>query len=278
MGDVGALTAWAEQLAAWVIPAEVLARAEESPWVLPRPVFVRRADAQIAEPAGATFAEALAALDRPGTVLDVGAAAGASSLPLAGRAPVTSVTAVDVDETLLATFAERAGRLGLAHRLVPGRWPEQAERAGVADVVLCGNVVYNVPDLGPFVTALTGCARRRVVLELAASHPLVELNPLWQRFHGITRPDGPTADDCVAALTELGIRPRVVRWNRPPRPEHAGITDLVDVTRRRLCLPASATAEVAAALRERGVDPSLPPDLGSSGRALVTLSWPGTAA
>jgi len=35
--------------------------------------------------------------------------------------------------------------------------------------------------------------------------------------------------------------------------------------------------DVRTALLELGVDPELPPDLGSSGRELVTLTWPGTA-
>lgn len=274
---VSVLTVWAQLLAGWAIPDDLLARADDSPWVLPRQVFIRRADRQIAEPTGASYRDALAALTAPGTVLDVGAAAGAASLPLVGRAPVTAVTAVDTDGELLDAFAERARRLGVPARLLCGRWPDLAERAGVADVVVCGNVVYNVADLGPFATALTAHARRQVVVELAAHHPLIELNPLWQRFHGVTRPDGPTAQDCIAALAEVGIHPRVTYWTRPPEPEYAITADLVEVTRRRLCLPACAAPRVEAALRELGVDLQVPPDLGSSGRDLVTLTWPGTA-
>lgn len=276
--DVSALTVWAEMLAAWAIPDAVLAQAEDSPWVLPRQVFVRRADRQIADPTGASYRDALAALATAGSVLDVGAAAGAASLPLAGRAPVTMVTAVDADGELLNAFADRARRLGMSTRLLQGRWPDVTDEVGVADVVVCGHVVYNVADLAPFVTALTTHARRRVVVELAARHPLTDLNPLWRRFHGIVRPDGPVAADCVAALAEVGIHPTVTRWNRPPEREHATFDDLVEVTRRRLCLPVSATAEVEVALRESGVDPDVPPDLGSSGRDLVTLAWPGVAA
>jgi hypothetical protein len=52
---------------------------------------------------------------------------------------------------------------------------------------------------------------------------------------------------------------------------------MVEVTRRRLCLPPESTPDVAAALRDLEVDPANPPDLGSSRRLVVTLTWPGTA-
>ncbi|ONF74400.1 class I SAM-dependent methyltransferase [Amycolatopsis keratiniphila] len=270
-----ALRRWADALASWAIPPEILAAAPESPWVLPRQVFERRADTQIAAPTGATHSAARAALAEPGSVLDVGAAAGATSLPLAGRAPVLELTAVDADEALLAGFATRAAGLGLPATVLCGRWPELADETPVADVVVCGNVVYNVADLAPFVHALTGHARRRVIVEVAAAHPLIELNPLWRRFHGIDRPTGPTAEDFLTTLSELGIEPTAVRWRRHPEAEYATFTELTDITRRRLCLPADAEPEVAAALRALGVDPAMPPDLGSSGRDLVTVSWPG---
>lgn len=275
---VRAVARWADLLAAWRIPTPVLDRVSDSPWVLPRSVFVRRADQQIAHPVGATHRAARIALATPGTVLDVGAAAGATSLPLAGRTPVTEVTAVDTDAELLEAFAERAEVVGVPARCLCGRWPDLASEAGVSDVVLAGNVIYNVADLGPFVAALTGSARRAVIVELADRHPLTDLNPLWQHFHGVSRPTGPTAADAVAALAELGVRPAVHRWHRPPEPEHASYADLVDVTRRRLCLPPDAEPEVDAALRAHGVDPATPPDLGSSGRHLTTLVWAGTAA
>ena len=270
--------AWAESLAAWAIPQPILDQAEDSPWVLPGEVFVRRADRAVADPSGPSYDDAAAALADPGTVLDVGAGAGAASLPLAGRVPVTAVTAVDPDSELLARFTERAARMGIPARTVHGEWPAVAGAVEVVDVVVCGHVLYNVPDLDPFVAALSGHARRRVVVEIAARHPLTALNPLWQHFHGITRPDGPTAEDCLAVLEELGIRPTVIRWSRPGAAEYASFAGMVEVTRRRLCLPRRARADVDAVLRERGVDPGTPPDLGSSGREVVTFSWDGTAA
>lgn len=275
---MSATQAWAESLAAWAIPQPILDGAEDSPWVLPAEVFARRADRTIAEPAGPTYDEAAAALTTPGTVLDVGAGAGAASLPLAGRTAVEMVTAVDTDQDLLARFGERASRLGVPARLLHGQWPALADAAGTADLVVCTHVLYNVPDLAPFVRALTDHARRRVVVEIAARHPLTSLNPLWQHFHGIARPEGPTARDCLAALAELGVRPATTRWRRPAEREYASFAAMVDVTRRRLCLPRSARDDLEDVLRQGGVDAACPPDLGSSGREVVTMRWDGTGS
>jgi SAM-dependent methyltransferase len=272
---VDALRSWAEQLAAWAIPEPILAAARESPWVLPRQVFVRRAQRQVAEPGGASYDAALALLATPGTALDVGAGAGAASLPLAGR--LTAVTAVDENRALLDRFAEHAAALGVPARVVTGSWPAVAAAVEPADVVLCGHVLYNVAALAPFATALTAHARRGVVAELTARHPLASLNPLWRRFHRIDRPEGPTAEDAVAALRSLGIHPAVTRWSRPAAADYATFEEMVEVTRRRLCLPPESRPEVAAALHELEVDPATPPDLGSGARDVVTLTWPGTA-
>jgi len=269
------LHSWAAQLAAWAIPEPILAQATESPWALPPQVFIRRAQRQVAEPTGPTYQAAATALADPGTVLDVGAGAGAASLPLA---PLTvSATAVDENEAMLARYAERAATLDLPVRLVRGRWPDVAGQVEPADLVICTHVLYNVPDIGPFATELTRHARRRVVVELNDRHPLVSLNPLWLRFHGLARPAGPTAEDAVAALHHLGLQPDVHRWTRPAAADYASFDELVEITRRRLCLPPESTPDVATALHDLEVDPTTPPDLGTATRHVVTLTWPGTA-
>ena len=61
------------------------------------------------------------------------------------------------------------------------------------------------------------------------------------------------------------------------RGDYAGFDELVDVTRRRLCLPADRTSDVEAALLELGSSRERPGDLGSSGRDVVTIWWEGTA-
>ncbi|SFB57426.1 Methyltransferase domain-containing protein [Amycolatopsis marina] len=272
---MNAIQHWRDALAAWEIPPAVLADAEDSPWVLPRHVFVRRARSQLDRPEGASFEVAWQALRPSGSVLDVGAGAGSASLPLAPRS--TDITAVDGDAELLARFALRASEIGVAARTVRGTWPEVGEDLPAFDVVVCHHVLYNAPDLPAFVNALTSHARRLVVLDLAERHPLTALNELWVWFHGIRRPDGPTADDAIAALGELGITPEVARWQRFPATEHPDFATMVDVTRRRLCLPRSRAAEVADALSEAGHGKDDTPDLGSSGNGIVTLSWPGGA-
>ena len=269
----GLLARWRSDLAAWAIPVEITATVEQSPWVLPRQVFARRADRVAASPAGLSYERAWAALDPPGSVLDVGSGAGAACLPLLPRC--TALTAVDTEPDMLDLLAERAQAAGVPARLVAGRWPQVAAQAGSADVVTCHHVVYNVPEIEPFLTALTAAARRIVVIELSPTHPLVSLNPLWLRFHGLVRPVRPTADDLLAILAAMGVRASVQRWSRPGSRDYASFAELTDVTRRRLCLPPERAAEVAAALTDLGLDPDHPVDLGSSGRELVTISWGG---
>jgi SAM-dependent methyltransferase len=272
-GLPGALARWRSDLAAWAIPEHITAAAAESPWVLPRQVFVRRADRVAAAPAGPSFERAWAALEPSGSVLDVGSGAGAACLPLLPRC--TALTAVDTRQDMLDLLAERVAASGVRARVVQGQWPDVAALAGAADVVTCHHVVYNVPDIGPFLTALTVAARRIVVVELTHAHPLVSLNPLWLRFHGLVRPDRPTADDLLAILAGMGMRASSQRWSRPAGRDYGSFAELTDVTRRRLCLPPDRADEVAAALTELGIDPGHPVDLGTSGREVVTIWWEG---
>ena len=265
---------WRDDLSAWAIPADITSGVAESPWVLPRQVFARRADRLARTPAGASYEREWEALAPSGTVLDVGSGAGAACLPLAPRA--TSVTAVDIDERMLALLADRASAIGLDLRTVAGRWPDAASQVRPADVVTCHHVIYNVPDLGPFLTALTDHARRRVVVETTAEHPLTSLSSLWLRFHGLTRPTSPTAADLLAILSEMGLKARHTEWSRPAEADYASFAELVDVTRRRLCLPPERASEVEAALLDMGIIRERPGDLGSSGREVVTIWWEGT--
>jgi SAM-dependent methyltransferase len=275
VGDLAErLERWRADLAAWAIPEHITAAVAESPWVLPRQVFARRADRVSATPSGPSYQRAWAALDPPGSVLDVGSGAGAASLPLLPRA--ASLTAVDSDGEMLDQLSKRSAAAGITARTVLGRWPDAAADAGPADVVTCHHVFYNVPEIRPFVTALTGNARREVVAEITAQHPLVPLNELWLRFHGLRRPAAPTAADLIQILEAMGLRPGHESWRRPGGRDYASFDEMVDVTRRRLCLPPERAAEVAAALAESGIDPEDPEDLGSSGRDVVTIWWNGS--
>jgi SAM-dependent methyltransferase len=255
---------WADQLAAWAIPPEILAAAPESPWGFPASIFRAPGDEAVIETPSRR--RALEALPEGGTVLDVGSGGGAGSLPLCP--PGGGIVAVDESAELLALLADGAQARGIDHAEVHGRWPDVAPAVGPADVVVCSHVFYNVPDLGAFALALTSHARRRVVVELTASHPLTAQAPLWRHFHGIDRPDGPTADDAVAVLEDVGLAVSSEHFAAPPRP---GVRreDWVAFVRRRLCLPAERDAEVAA---------FLPPEDGAlTPRSAVTLWWDGSA-
>ncbi|HSR85691.1 MAG TPA: methyltransferase domain-containing protein [Streptosporangiaceae bacterium] len=269
------LDRWRSDLAAWAIPEHITAAVPDSPWVLPRTVFARRADRVVAAPSGPSFDRAWAALEPPGSVLDVGSGAGAACLPLLPR--TTELTAVDTEPDMLAMLADRVGAAGIQPRLIVGRWPDVAEEAGQSDVVTCHHVTYNAADIEPFLAALSRAARRIVVVEMTASHPLMMLNPLWLRFHGLIRPAGPTADDLLAILTAMGISASSQRWRRPGGRDYESFAELIDVTRRRLCLPQDRAGEVAEALTDLGVDPERPADMGSSGRGVVTIWWAGDA-
>ncbi len=247
---------WRDELAAWTIPEEILAAAPESPWGFPVALF--RADEGDSDESPSRR-RALEALAPGGEVLDVGCGGGRAALAIAP--PAGSVTGVDESDSMLAAFAEAAGERGVTHREVKGSWPEVAGEAGTADVVVCHHVAYNVPLLGTFCVALSEHARRRVVLELTARHPMVATAPLWERFHGLSRPGGPTADLASDVLREVGIEPTVERFVLERRP--ADRAEIVAFTRRRLCLPAS---------RDREVDEALGPDWGAF-RELVTLWW-----
>jgi SAM-dependent methyltransferase len=265
---MSALDRWREELAAWVIPRRILDAAPESPYGFPvAPFRSRGAPRGDAEPTPTTRS-ALDALPEGGRVLDVGCGGGATSLPLAGRAGV--VVGVDAQEDMLEGFLANARAAGVVAEAIHGRWPEAAERVEPVDVAVGGHVLYNVGELEPFVRALAAVARRRVVLELTARHPLHWMNDLWLRFHGLRRPEGPRAEDAAAALAELGFEPHVERWTSTSRA--GGFERRVDalaLVRRRLCLDPSRDPELEAALGDRlnevsglwSAGPSDPPQL-----------------
>lgn len=260
---------WGQDLAAWAIPEHILAQAVESPWQYPVRVFARRADDQLASPSGPSYERALEALPAGGSVLDIGSGAGVASLPLGGRAG--RLVAVDPVQAMLDAYAERAAGLGGGVQLVLGRWPDVAPEIAPVDVAVCHHVVYNVAEPVPFLRATTSVARQRVVVELTEQHPMTQLNPLWLRFHGLRRPDKPTADQLRELISALGWNVSMECWSRPMT-GFDDFTEMVVQTCRMLCLPPERMSEVEVALLELGVDPRDPRGIGGV-RKLVTLWW-----
>ncbi|GLX02843.1 class I SAM-dependent methyltransferase [Microtetraspora sp. NBRC 16547] len=253
---------WRADLESWAIPDEILATAPANPWTHHVARFARRTDALLAAPQGPTYERAREALPDGGSVLDVGAGTGAASLPLRP----TALVAVDESRAMLDALAERGREAGCGTvRLVEGRWPDAAGRTPVADVVVCAHVVFNVPDLVPFLAALDAHARRRVVLELPLVHPMTWLSPLWARFHGLARPDRPTSDDVLSIAREMGFAAEQEE-HAAPDALFESIEEMSAGACRRLCLDPARAPEVARAAEELGVWP-LPL------RRFVTIWW-----
>lgn len=203
---------WREQLGQWAIPQRLLDAASGDPHTFSVARFVDLADRALRSAPSPTHRRADEALPDGGSVLDVGCGGGAGSLPLAGRAGL--LIGADADRRMLDAFEGGAQRLGVPVRTVEGQWPETADQAPAADVVVCLHVVYNVPALDVFARALTTHARRRVVVELPTHHPLAWLTPYWQAVHALDRPQGPTAADALAVFADLGVTVGHERWQR----------------------------------------------------------------
>jgi SAM-dependent methyltransferase len=255
---------WAARLAGWGIPPEIEAHAPEPPWGFdagrfdPDPVVDR------ASVSARWGREVLPALG--GTVLDVGCGGGRASLALVP--PASELIGVDTSGAMLDGYLAAAAAVGVARRTIHGEWPEIANLAPVADVVVCHHVVYNVVDVAPFLAALSRHARLAVVLEMPTVHPMAVWAPAWRHFWNVERPAGPTADDLVAVLRELGLDPEVATSPRPiRRSDRDGDPGaLVRTARRRLCLTADRDGELAEWLAAH------PPSFADT---MATIRWPG---
>lgn len=240
--------AWAAQLAAWTIDAEILAGAPESPYGFPPGLFGTQGGAE------STHRAISSALPDGGSLLDIGCGGGAASIPVAAAG---SLLAVDSSAQMLRSYIEAA-----AGRVVPvetwcGTWPVIAADVPAADVAVAANVVYNVADIGDFLHAMSDHARRRVVVELTDTHPWTSMAALWRRFHGQERPDGPTVADFLEVVTELGFDAHIETFQRASAWSNAEPEVVLSFNRRRLCLPVDREADVAEAMRELAPAPAM---------------------
>jgi SAM-dependent methyltransferase len=249
---------WSGQLAAWAIPDEILAQAPTSPWIHPVELFEITADAIPLESPSTRLA--LAALPIGGSVLDVGCGGGRGAMALAQRAGL--VIGVDHQQEMLKKFAEAANARHLDHREIFGDWPANADVVPTADVAIAYHVIYNVSDLETFAVAMNSHAKRRVVLEAPAHHPLANLSDLWQHFWGLERPTGPSAQDALKVFREIGYDAQIEYFVDAPRAS-VSIEKQVEFTRIRLCLPESRDPEIHELLLDRIEKP----------RELATIWW-----
>jgi SAM-dependent methyltransferase len=228
---------WRRSLDAWALPADVLAAAEESPWIHP-PVLFQVPDVIESSP---SHDRAREAVPERGTVLDVGCGGGVAAFAL--TPPATHVIGVDQQAEMLVMFQVNAESHGVTGSTIEGLWPDVASATPHADVVTAHHVVYNVGDVVPFLLALDDHARVRVVLEMPDHHPLAPMSGAWRHFWHLERPMGPTPSDLLDVLEEVGIKAYREQWRGPMRVEQ-NEEQAAHFMRVRLCLPASREGEV----------------------------------
>jgi SAM-dependent methyltransferase len=252
---------WRDALAAWAVPEQIMAQAPEDPWALPTWLFEPDPEPRVTP----SHRRALEALTDGGEVLDVGAGRCAMSLPL--RPPARQIIAVDCSPAMLEGSP--------ADITILGRWPDVAEAAGRADVVICGHVLYNVPELRPFVAALSGAARHRVVVEITASHPRNREpeRTLWKHFWDIDRPRFPTWQDAQEVIRSTGVDPAVEAWDSDQRGSFRSLEDLVTFMRRTVCLPDSRDPEVRKIVQRFAVEREGRWQMAEEPRRVVTFWW-----
>jgi SAM-dependent methyltransferase len=250
---------WADALASWAVPDEILAQAPVPPWVHPPKLFEVK---EGPSPETPSHRAARLALGEGGSVLDVGCGGGASSVPLVPEA--TRIVGVDESAAMLTNFAAACDRVGVAHEEHEGRWPDIAGTVPGADVVVSHHTAYNVPDIAEFLEALTAHARRLVVVELPDRHPMSPLNGLWKHFWDLDRPTEPSADLFVEVVKELGWEPTVERVERAPRKGAMDHAAYVEFLRQRLCLTPDRDPEVEAVMG----------DVQYAVNTIVTVAWP----
>lgn len=166
------------------------------------------------QPQPDAFMTMLTPLLRPSDrVIDVGAGTGRYLPYLAAQ--VAEVIAVEPSAAMRAELARTLAEAGVENvRVLDEGWP--LARPLGADVVISAHVVYGVREIGPFLTAMDGAARRLCALFLGLKHPSAVLSPFWERVHGEARHPLPAAIEALAACHQLGIPARLDLVPAPP--------------------------------------------------------------
>jgi SAM-dependent methyltransferase len=228
---------WAISLESWAIPEAIISQATESPWIHPPALFL------ITDAIAETVSHQIAreALPEGGSVLDIGCGGGVAAFALSDKAK--HVIGVDHQTEMLKMFSENALKRNLTFEVFEGFWPALEKVVPIADVTTCYNVVYNVQQIVPFLEALDAHTKKRVVIEMPIQHPLANMDKAWQHFWNLARPKGPTPNDLIAVLVEIGITAKVKYWAGEVRQE-SDLNQAAEFMRIRLCLPKERFSDV----------------------------------
>ena len=138
------------------------------------------------------------------TVIDVGAGAGRLALPLALHCG--GVVAVEPSPSMASVLTEEAARHQIPNvTIVQSEWEDAV--VAPADVTLCVNVLYTVPDVVGFIRKLEAHSRERVIIVLHAEHPQAQTYPFWRLVHGEERLRPPGLLELMRVLWEMDVYP-----------------------------------------------------------------------
>ena len=263
---------WRRELLSWVIPQDLLDAAPQSPYGWPATLWKRRAAAALASDLETPTLATVARLAGPaGTVLDIGAGTGGGSLPLAQKDH--PVTAVEPNETMLEGLAVAAA--GLPVTIIEGRWPDAMEQVDPHKVAMCAHVVYDVAEVGGFLTAMTERAEAGVVVEMTERHPWVHLGRFYRALHHLDRPIGPSWEDLAAVVHEAtGADPSVERWHRPDDLWFESVDEILELYGRRLLIGPDRRDELRDLLEPDILESPDGFQVNSESGDLVTMWWP----
>lgn len=255
-------TKWKDNLDKWAIPDPILRLAPQDPWKLPVELLMPQARYQEQTP---TTEKQFQLLPKQGTILDVGVGPGSGSLYLGEYA--SKIIGVDQNSQMLDIFTEQAKQRGIQIQTIKGTWPEVSPQVQRADLVISHHVAYNVPNIVEFVQALFDHAKSGVVIEVTAQHPMASLNPFWQYFYQLQRPDRPNAKDLFEIISAMGFKGIEYREFRCKRNSDSNsyLPQRIELIRRRLCLPLTSLEQIQNAVKKIGL-----PD--SSNNVLISIT------
>jgi SAM-dependent methyltransferase len=182
-------------------------RSARSRWTPRTVAWYERANAR-SDYAATVLSTAAPVLPGARSVLDVGAGFGALALPLAAR--VDRITALEPAPAMRAALRRALRRRGVVNvRVVPAAWGERP--LPPHDVTVCAHVGPLLAPGSPFLAALPALGRLGFVLvhDAPGGGDKFFFSELYPRLLGRPYGSGRAPRDALAALTALGIAPRV---------------------------------------------------------------------